>query len=163
MQKVIVALTAILAMNIGVGFAAPINDLSKGQTALGVGNDSFYIENKLADNFTLGFQNGNRDISNNIHDIYGQFNLSNNFRGIIGNRNFDSGSKTYLGLAVNGPMSGGWDGYGSLIAGDGFKEAQIGANVGIAHNVDLNLNYHTFMPDNGSSTDGVGFGATIKF
>ncbi len=163
MKKTIVALTAIFTMNIGISLAAPINDLSTGHTALGIGNDTFYIENKIADNFTLGIQNGNRDNDGNMNDIYGQIQLSDNLRGIIGSRNFDAESKMYLGMAVNEPLSSGWDGYGSLIGGNGFKELQVGANLGIASNVDFNLNYHSFMPDLGSSKNGVGFGATVKF
>lgn len=163
MKKIIVALTAAITLTTGITLAAPINDLSKGQTALGIGTDTFYIENRVGDNFTLGIQNANRDNAGNMNDIYGQVNFSNNLRGIIGSRDVDTGSKMYLGMAVNGPLSSGWDGYGSLIAGNGFKEVQVGANVGIANNVDLNLNYHSFMPDSGSSENGVGFGATIKF
>ena len=163
MKKIIVALTAVVTMNAGIALAAPINDLSKGQTALGIGTDTFYIENRIGDNFTLGIQNAKRDNAGNMNDNYGQFNLSNNLRGIIGSRNVDAGSKMYLGMAINGPLSSGWDGYGSLIAGDRFKEMQVGANIGIANDVDLNLNYHSFMPDSGSNANGVGFGATIKF
>ena len=162
MRKTVLTLAAILALNVGVGFAAPINNLSQGETAVGAGTDAFYLEHKLSNSFTLGFQNVDR--GSDMNDIYGQFKLSNNLRGIIGNRDFDGGgSRMYLGMAVNGPVAPGWDGYASLIGGNEFKEVQVGANIGLASNVDLNLNYHSYMPDWGRNKNGVGIGATLKF
>lgn len=163
MKKTVLALATFLTLNAGIGFAAPINDLSQGQTAIGIGNDNFYLEHKLTDNFTLGLQNVDRDNGGNLSDIYGQLQLTNNLRGIIGSRNFDPSSKLYLGMAVNGPLAPEADGYASLIAGNEFKELQVGTNFRLTHNLDLNLNYHSFMPDVGSNKTGVGVGATIKF
>lgn len=164
MKKIVLSLVAALVLSVGTGFAAPINDLATGQTAVGLGSDTFYLEHKLTDNFTLGFQNVDRgDNGTSLDDIYGQFRLSDNLRAIIGSRNLDSGSKFYGGLAVNGPMAPEWDGYASFIAGNQFKELQVGANFHLAHNLDLNLNYHSFMPDAGRDTNGAGVGVTLKF
>jgi hypothetical protein len=164
LKKIVLSLVAALALNVGIGFAAPINDLATGQTAVGIGSDTFYLEHQLTDNFTLGFQNVDRgDNGSSLDDIYGQFRLSGNLRAIVGSRNFDFGSKLYGGLAVSGPMAPEWDGYASFVAGDQFKELQVGANFHLAHNVDLNVNYHSFMPDAGRDTNGVGVGATFKF
>ncbi|HMM19710.1 MAG TPA: hypothetical protein PKA10_03150 [Selenomonadales bacterium] len=162
MRKIVLTLITLLALNIGVGFAAPINDLSQGQTAIGAGTDTFYLEHKLTDSFTLGFQNVDRH--SDMNDIYGQFRLTSNLRGIVGTRDLDyGGSDAYLGLAVNAPIAPGWDGYASMVAGSDFKELQVGANIGLVGNVDLNLNYYSFMPDRGSDKDGIGIGATLKF
>ncbi|MBP2655432.1 MAG: hypothetical protein H6Q73_3001 [Firmicutes bacterium] len=159
MKKLILALfTLMLSSNIVI--AAPINNLSSEQTALGFGTDSFYLEHKFTPSFTLGFQN--LDWNGN-DDIYGQFNLSENLRGIIGNRNFDSGSEIYLGMAVTGPLAPKCDGYASIIAGSSFKEFQAGANFKLTTTVDLNVNYHSYMPDVGKNKTGVGLGATFKF
>jgi len=164
LKKIVLSLVAALVLSVGTGFAAPINDLATGQTAVGLGSDTFYLEHKLTDNFTLGFQNVDRgDNGTSLDDIYGQFRLSDNLRAIIGSRNLDSGSKFYGGLAVNGPMAPEWDGYASFIAGNQFKELQVGANFHLAHNLDLNLNYHSFMPDAGRDTNGAGVGVTLKF
>ncbi|MEG6584235.1 hypothetical protein [Dendrosporobacter sp. 1207_IL3150] len=163
MKKTVITLAAFLAMNMGTGFAAPINDLSQGQTALGIGTDTFYIEHKLSDKFTLGFQNNDYDNIGDMEDIYGQFGLNSNLRGIIGSRNFSYDSEAYLGLAVNNAIAPQADGYASIIAGSSFKEFEIGTNVKLSHNTDLNLNYHNFMPDEGRDRNGVGVGATVKF
>lgn len=163
MKKILLAFTVFFTLSIGTLFAAPINDLYTGQTAIGAGSDTFYIENKLTDNFTLGYQNVDLDHYGNSDDVYGQLHFTDNLRGIIGNRSFDSNSKMYLGMAVNTPLAPNSTGYASLIAGNSFKEVQVGANVNLAPNVDLNLNYHSFIPDEGHNSNGVGVGATLKF
>lgn len=163
MKKTAIALAAFVTLNIGTGFAAPVNDLSQGQTAVGAGTDTFYLEHKLSDNFTIGYENMDRNNTGSMNDIYGQLNLNSNLRGIIGSRNFSSDSETYLGLAVNGALSPQADGYASLIGGSQFKELQIGTNYKLSHNTDLNINYHSFMPDEGRNKDGIGVGATLKF
>lgn len=163
MKKVLFSLAFLLIFVMSTAFAAPINDLATGQTAIGAGSDNFYLEHKLTDSFTLGFQNVDWGSGLNANDIYGQFQLSSNLRGIVGSRNWDSGSKMYLGLAVNGAMGPEWEGYASIIGGNNFKEVQAGANFRLTHNVDLNLNYHSFMPDFGPDKNGVGVGVTFKF
>lgn len=163
MKKTIIALTAFLTLNMGTLFAAPINDLAAGQTAIGAGNDTFYVEHKLTDNFTIGYQNVDRDEYGKMDDIYGQYQFTNNLRGIVGSRNFDSATKTYVGIAVNSPLSSSTDGYASLISGSEFKEVEVGTNINLARNVDLNLNYHSFIPDQGHNNTGVGVGASFKF
>lgn len=162
MKKFALALAALFIMTSATAFAAPINDLSRGQTALGLGTDAFYLEHKLSDSFTLGFQNVDRD-SVSMDDIYGQFQLSDNLRGIVGSRDLAIGSKMYLGMAVHGPLSPEWDGYASLVGGGDFNELQVGANLRLASNLDLNVDYHSFSPDYGRSRSGVGVGATLRF
>jgi hypothetical protein len=162
MKRIVLALLLVLACSVSIGFAAPLNNLAQSQTAIGVGTDVFYLEHKLADNFTLGFQNVDLDGSN-VNDLYGQFHLSNNLRAIIGSRDFDSGSKMYLGLGVSGPMAPEWEGYASLVAGSEFKELQVGANFALSHNFDLNLNYRSFMPDVGRDRNQAGMGVSYKF
>lgn len=162
MKKTAIALAAFFAVQFANAFAAPINDLAQGQTAAGIGSDSVYLEHKLTNNFTLGYQNLDND-RGDADDLYGQFQLSGNLKGIVGNRSFHSDSNTYLGLAVNSPLSNDTTGYASLIAGSEFKELQVGANFRLTGNIDLNLDYHSFMPDSGQDKNGVGVGATFKF
>lgn len=161
MKKTLLTVAALLTLSANA-FAAPVNDLAQGQTAVGAGSDVFYLEHKLTDSFTLGFQNVDRDGAD-MDDIYGQFRLNGNLRGIVGSRDFGYDSEAYLGMAVNGPISPDANGYASLIAGSEFKELQVGANFKLTHNVDLNLDYHTFMPDEGRNRNGIGVGATLKF
>lgn len=161
MKRILLTVAALLALNAATVMAAPINDLGRGQTALGVGTDTIYLEHKLSDSFTLGFENVDRGGS--MDGIYGQFQLSENFRGIVGNRDLPIGSKLYVGAAVHAPLSSEWDGYASLIGGGDFNEVQVGANLRLASNLDLNIDYHNFSPDYGRSKSGVGVGATLRF
>lgn len=160
MKKIVLTLAALLTLS-ATAMAAPINDLGRGQTALGVGTDTVYLEHKLTDSFTLGFENVDRYSS--MNDVYGQFQLSDNFRGIVGSRDLYGDSKLYVGAAVNAPLSHEWDGYASVIGGSNFNEVQVGANLRLASNIDLNVDYHSFSPDYGRSKSGVGVGATVRF
>lgn len=163
MKKTVLAFAAFLALQAGAALAAPVNDLSRGQTAVGLSSDTFYLEHQISNSFTLGLQNVNWNNSGSMDDIYGQFKLDNNLRGIIGNRDLSAKSELYLGLAVNGPIAPEWKGHASFVAGSEFKEMQAGASYALTHNVDLNLNYHSFMPDSGKNRNGADFGATFKF
>ncbi len=142
-------------------FAAPVNDLGRGQTALGLGSDTFYLEHKLSDSFTLGIQNVDR--YGDMTDLYGQFDLSGNMKAIVGSRDLNHGSKVYAGAAVHGDLSPDMRGYASLVGGGGFSELQVGGNIRLASNLDLNVDYHSFNPDYGRSKSGVGAGLTLKF
>jgi hypothetical protein len=142
LKKIMFALLVLFMAGVGTGFAAPINNLGNGQTAIGFVSDDFYAEHKFTDNFTLGLQK---------NDIYGQVNLNGNLRAIVGSRDYNyNGSKLYVGAAVNTSLAPAWDGYASLIAGSGFKEMQVGVNYNLTNNVDVNINR-------------TGIGATLKF
>lgn len=154
MKKIVLTVVGILAFGVGTGFASPINNLSNGQTAIGVVDDSFYAEHKLSDNITLGFQKD---------DIYGQVNVGNNIRAIVGSRNYNSSSEVYVGAAVNTALAPSLDGYVSLVGASDFKELQVGANYNLTRNVDVNLNYRSFMPDYGENSNRTSLGATLKF
>lgn len=163
MRKTMLVTASLLAFNVAIGFAAPLNNLNQGQTAVGFDSDTFYVEHKINDNFTIGYQDIDRDNAGSMDDIYGQFNLNSNLRGIVGNRSFHSEDKVYLGLGINQPLSSETDGYASIIAGSEFKEFQLGANIKLSRNADLNINYHSFQPDGASHKSGVALGATFKF
>ncbi len=164
MKKSAVALGAFLLLGAGTGFAAPLNSLDNNQTAVGVSGDTFYIEHKLAEGFTLGYQSIDRDYYGDMKDFYGQYQFSDKLRGIIGSRDFDySDSSLYLGLGLRGALAPRLDGFASFIAGDDFNELQAGAGLKLADNVDLNLTYTNFMPDRGRDKDEVALGATLKF
>lgn len=154
MKKIILTLAAFFAFGVGTGFAAPINNLTNGQTAVGYLHDSFYIEHKLTDGLTLGLQK---------HDIYGQFNITHNIRAIVGSRDYNSDSSIYVGGAYNTSLAPNVDGYASLVGSSDFAEVQVGANINVAPNVDINVDYRVFMPDHGSNTNRIGVGATLKF
>lgn len=164
MKKSLLVLGAFVILNTSTSFAAPLNNLDNEQTAVGVSGDTFYIEHKFGDRFTLGYQSIDREYYGDMHDIYGQYQFTSNVRGIVGNRDFDyNESSMYLGLGLQGSIAPKLDGFTSYIAGDNFNELQVGANFQLAPNVDLNATYTDFMPDQGRDKDKVAVGATLKF
>ena len=163
MKKSIVTLAAILTLTTGAASAAPINNLASGETAVGVGTTEAYIEHQVSDSFTLGYQSADRDYYGDQDDIYGQFRLTNNIRGIVGHRDMNYDSNFYAGLAANVPLTPNMMGYASFVTGSDFKETQVGTNIDLVSNVELNINYHSFSPDGGRNEDGFGVGATVKF
>ncbi len=154
MKKTILTVASILTLSVSTGFAAPINNLSQGQTAVGVLDDSGYIEHKVTNNVTIGLQK---------NDVYGQVGLNDNLRLIVGSRDNGYNSKMYVGAAVNTALAPSLEGYASFVAGDQYKEVQVGANYNLTKNLDLNLNYRSFMPDAGSDSNRTALGATLKF
>ncbi len=164
MKKGLLILGAFITMSTATGFAAPLNDLGNEQTAVGISGDTFYLEHKFGDRFTLGYQSMDRDYYGDMKDIYGQYQFTSNLRGIIGSRDFDyRDSATYLGLGLQGSLAPNLKGYTSFLAGDKFNELQVGAGFKLASNVDLNATYTNFMPDRGSDKDEFAVGATFKF
>ncbi len=163
MKKSILTFAAILTLTTGVASAAPINNLSSGETAIGVGTNENYIEHQFSDNLTIGYQKADRDEYGNQDDIYGQIRLVDHVRAIVGHRDLNYKSNYYAGLAANVPLTPSATGYASFVTGSDFNETQIGANVGLVSNVELNLNYHSFSPDHGHNENGFGVGATVKF
>lgn len=161
MKKLALTLAGLLAFNVGIAAAAPLNELDTHQTAVGImihdsgpNTDTLYIEHKLSPQFTIGVQ---------TDDIYGQIHLTDSLRAIIGNRNYGPDSKFYLGLGLTGPLSAQWDGFASLTAASEYKELHVGANYKVTHNVALTISYRSFMPDAGDNKNGIGFGASYKF
>lgn len=156
-------MTAFLTLSISTCLATPLNNLATGQTAIGLSTDTFYLEHKFSDTFTLGIQNENLDNGPNMSDVYGQLKLADNFRAIFGNRSFDSTSKFYIGIGADNELAPGCTGYASLIGSDQFKELQLGANFKLSRSADLNVGYHSYMPDRGSNDNGVSVGVTFRF
>lgn len=164
MKKSVFTLGAFIILSTGTSLAAPLNNLDNEQTALGISGDTVYIEHKFDDRFTLGYQSIDRDNYGDMKDLYGQYQFSNNVRGIIGARDFDyDDSSMYLGLGLQGPLAPKLDGFASFVVGDEFNELQVGTGYQVAPNVDLNATYTNFMPDQGRDKDEVALGATFKF
>lgn len=154
MKKTLLASAVMIALSVGTGFAAPMNNLSDEQTAIGIQDQSVYIEHKFGDTVTLGVQED---------DVYGQFTLNNNLRLLAGSKDYGSDSEFYAGVGVSAPLASNLDGYASLVAGSDFKEMQVGANVNVAPNFDINVNYRSLMPDEGHDRDRTSIGAAFKF
>ena len=162
MKKIICIAVALLVLSLGTAMAAPLNDLSRGQTAVGAASDNLYIEHKIADRFTIGFQNIDTSSSDDAIDFYGQYRLNNTFRAIIGHRDYADGAG-YLGIGATRELDNKWDGHAQVLFGDEFVEAQVGATYKITSEVDANVYYRSFMPDVGDDKNRVGVGITYKF
>lgn len=165
MKKTLLTLTVLTALSTATAFASPINSLSSGETAVGVGTKESYIEHKVSDNVTLGYQYADRDYDGKQNDIYGQIDLIPNVKALVGYRSnlpYDN-NNVYGGLSVSTPKVMGLEGYASYITGSDFNETQVGVNMNLVANVDLNVNYHNFDGDHAGRENGVGVGATIKF
>lgn len=147
MKKVLLPLTLLLAFSVGTGFASPINNLVKDQTAVGImlhtDENSFYIENKVTDTLTAGYEQIHMNHMS-INDFHAQFDTTQNAKVLLGFRDFDSSSRAYAGLALTAPLNADATGYTSLIAGNRFTELQVGINYRLADGYDLNLNYRAF-------------------
>jgi hypothetical protein len=165
MKKTLLALTLLTALSASTVFAAPVNDLAKNETAIGAGTNESYIEHKFTKDVTVGYQYSDRDEYGHMNDIYGQYEIVNNVRAVVGYRNHLPGNSNnlYGGIAVSTPRVMGAEAYASYVTGADFNEAQVGINYALVANVDLNLNYHNFGPDHGNRENGIGVGATVKF
>jgi hypothetical protein len=166
LKKIILAFAMFLAMgNAGV-MAAPVNTLANNETAVGIGSKESYIEHKFTPKLTVGYQYADRDEYDHQNDLYAQYDLiGSNFKAVAGFRNHLPNDKSngYGGVAVVSPSFLGSQLYASYVKGNDFGETQVGLNVNVVANVDLNINYHNFDPDSGHHENGVGVGATIKF
>lgn len=177
MKKKMLALIAGLTLASNVGFAAPLNNLATGETAIGYNyhsmsnsadNNSYYLENAISDKFTLGIERNNYsgDFGSkwNTTDIYAQYKLDPNIRLIVGNRDYDyAGSKVYFGVGVNTNLAPKLDGYASVISSSYTTEWQAGVNYALNDNLSLNVNYKNNKDDHYPTYDGIGVGLNYKF
>lgn len=154
MKKTILASTLMIALNVGNALAAPIDNLGNEQTAIGFQDERAYIEHKFGDTIIFGVQKD---------DVYGQFTAIPHIRILAGSRDYHDDSHFYGGLALTASLVPNVNGYASLTSGNDFKEMQVGANLNIAPNLDLNLNYRSLMPDHGNDDNQTTVGATFKF
>jgi hypothetical protein len=166
MKKMILALACISVLGASTAMAAPVNKLANNETAVGVGTKEIYIEHKFTPKLTVGYQKADRDEYNKHDDVYGQYDvIGSELKILAGYRSNLPGDNNnfYGGLAASTPTVMGWNAYASYVKGADFGETQLGINKNIVANVDLNVNYHNFSPDNGHHENGVGAGVTVKF
>lgn len=166
MKKIIFLFAMIFMLGVSTAMAAPINNLANNETAVGIGSKESYIEHKFTPKLTVGYQNVNRDEYKHQNDIYAQYDLiGSNLKAVAGFRDDLPGdnSNGYGGIAVLSPSFLGAQAYASYVKGSDFGESQVGVNMNIIANVNLNINYHNFGPDSGHHENAVGIGATLKF
>ncbi len=161
MKKIIYLTLILLIFTCSTAMAAPLNELSRNQTAVGASNDGIYLENRIAEKVTLGVQ-GIDFSDDNSFDVYGHYHFNNNFKGILGYRDVLDGS-IYAGVGVSDTLDDNWFGHAYLVFGDEFTEAQVGANYKINRELDANIYARFFMADHGNDHNRLGIGLTYKF
>ncbi len=156
MKKALLASALLITLSAGTAFAAPVNNLENGQSAVGVHDEDLYIEHKFTDKLTVGLQE---------NDFYGRYELSKHLRLLAGARDFHEDSEIYAGLGVIAPLAPKVDGYASISTSleSDANVLQLGANFNVARNVDLNLNYRSLMHHGSDSNHQTTVGATFKF
>lgn len=166
-KKRIAAMTAAaLTLAAAQAFAAPVNQMANHETAVGANTKGAYVEHKVTGKATVGYEYMDRDEYQNQDTVYLQYDLiGSEVKGIGGYRWNLPGDKhnAYIGAAVSTPKVFGFEAYASYIAGKDFNEMQVGLNKNIIANIDANINYHNFKPDEGHHEDGIGVGLSVKF
>lgn len=177
-RKILTLITGSMLVS-SIGFAAPITDLSLGETMIGynhynmshsTNNDNFYLESAISDKFTLGIEHNNNSADYaqdwNTTDIYAQYKLDPNVRLILGNRNYDYGNssnKVFYGVGATMNLAPKLDGYASVITNSYTTEWKTGVNYALSDKVGLNVNYKSNKDDDYATYDGVGIGLNCKF
>ena len=165
-KKHIAACTLALSLVSAQAFAAPINQMANHETAIGANTEGAYIEHKVTGKATLGYEYMDRDEYQNQDAAYLQYDLIGSEVKAIGGCRWNlpgDKSNAFIGAAVSTPKIFGFDLYASYAAGKDFNETQVGINKNLIANIDANVNYHNFKPDDGHHEDGVGFGLSVKF
>lgn len=161
------AVTVFIVANTASAFAMQVNNLEEGESAAGIAfgdkTKSYYVESRIGEAFTLGFQGSDWKNGDDVTNLYGQFNISGseNMRGILGTKHLDSSSRAYLGVAAQKELSPEWMSYTLGAIGRGFQEFQIGVNYQISERNYLNVSY-LFLNHKGGRND-LDIGITYKF
>ena len=168
MKKTLAIAAALMMLGTTSVMAAPVNQMTGNETAIGAGSKEQYIEHKITPKATLGYQHADRDeYGKDTQDVYLQYDIVGSEAKLIGGYRWKMiGDKdnAFGGVALSTPRVFGFDAYASYIAGKDFNETQVGINKNIVFGVDLNINYHnTKMDDWNHREHGVGAGLTVKF
>ncbi|WP_294158682.1 hypothetical protein [uncultured Selenomonas sp.] len=166
-QKTHIAGLALAICMIGAtAFAAPVNQMANHETAIGAHTKGAYVEHKVMSKATVGYEYMDRDEYQNQDAAYLQYDLIGSEVKAIGGYRWNlpgDKSNAFIGAAVSTPKIFGFEAYASYTAGKDFNETQVGINKNLIANIDANLNYHNFKPDEGHHEDGIGVGLTLKF
>lgn len=164
-QKIILLLLIVAGTMPAV--AMQVNNLEEGESAAGLSfgdkTKSYYMESKIGEDFTVGFQGSDWKNGYDVTNLYGQFNVkgSETMRGILGTKRLDSSSRTYLGVIAQKDLSPEWVSYTLGAIGRGFQEVQVGVNYQINDHNYLNVSY-LFLNHKGGRND-LDIGVTYKF
>jgi hypothetical protein len=128
MKKVLLGLVIIFTLSVATCFAAPLNTLKPGQTAMGLvywgasdpnyvtityddwNMGGVYLEHKFSDKLTIGFESIGRSdydiddpdfvtVNSYLTDIYLQYHINNNHRLLLGNKFFNQDMQDIYGTS----------------------------------------------------------------
>lgn len=175
-----------------VGFAAPVLDLEKGQTAAGYNYsrfdfeafgydlgketfDGFYVQHQLSDKLNLGLERGSIGSSGyelRLTDLIAQYKLDDNVNLALGIRKYrasepgGSESDTKAAFGINGKtqLADNLTGYASYLKTSYEDEWKIGVNYQMSKTTYLDLNYaYHDVDDVDASFKGFGLGIGFTF
>lgn len=124
--------------------------------------NAYYLEDKVTNNLSIGIQYIDGDV-----DCYGQIDFSDNVNSetipklIIGNRDYSSGSTTYIGAAVRAPINEDFAGYAIALFGKSLQELQLGFTSELNDSVFMNVNYRIVEHHGTSKGIGLGIGCRL--
>ena len=165
-KKALLAGSIFSMLAASTALAVPVTNLSDTGFGAGLGTKESYIEAKVDPKVTVGYEYLDRDNQGHHNDIYGKYNLVGSNVQLVGGWRGNMAHQSdavYGGVAVSAPSFLGFRPYASYVKGSNFGEAQLCVNYNIVAGVGVNVNYHNYVPDNGSNEHGVGAGLTIKF
>jgi hypothetical protein len=168
-KKILVGLVGTMMISSVCLAAAPVTELAKGETVVGlshsdfdVSTDGFYLEHGIADKFIIGLDSNDFDGST-ATDFYGKYKLDKNVNLTLGFRDYEGGdSKLTYGIEGSTALAEKTVGYASLKNNSDETEWKFGATYAIAPQINLDLNYTSHNTDYGD-LKGVGFGINYKF
>lgn len=134
--------------NLVPAWASPINDLDEGSSAYGVmwgsKSNTYYGESQVTDTLAIGVQSTSWKNSHTVNELFGQFDIDDQTKAIIGTRYWDSKTRAYLGAAMVNPVNFEWKTYMSALIGKGFHELAAGASYQLSDTTDINFSYRHY-------------------
>nr|WP_092072452.1 hypothetical protein [Dendrosporobacter quercicolus]NSL48494.1 hypothetical protein [Dendrosporobacter quercicolus DSM 1736]SDM42142.1 hypothetical protein SAMN04488502_104199 [Dendrosporobacter quercicolus] len=150
--------------NIAPAWAAPINNLDVGSSAYGVmwgtKSNTYYGESQVTETLAIGVQSTVWKNSHTVNEFFGQFDIDDQTKTIIGTRYFDSKTRAYLGVALATPVNFEWTTYLSAMIGKGFHELTAGASYQLSDNTDIDFSYRHYRYHH--NKDSIMIGLTYK-
>ena len=106
MKKSALLTAALLLVSSSYAMAAPINQMANHETAVGVGTKESYIEHKVTNKATVGFQYADRDEKGDHKDAYLQYDIVGSELKVIGGYRWNlpnDKDNAFAGVAVSTP------------------------------------------------------------
>lgn len=174
-KKILAGLVGTMLVSSVCLAAAPVTELTKGETVIGysysdfewhgfdIDTHGFYVEHGIADKFILGIDSNDLDGSTST-DFYGKYKLDKKVNLTLGFRDYeDWKSKVTYGIEGSTVLGDKTVGYASLKLNSEETEWKVGATYAVAPQINLDLNYTSRDFDDSGAIKGIGVGINYKF